>query len=224
MGILAVVFVFSSINRRKAAEHEANLGNQAYKSKDFSRALTHFTRAVKLHPTAKNWTGIATTQFRLKNYTESVHASTRALAYASRQGGDPQQLTSLYELRGTSYTRVGSYRDALTDYEAGIKLSPDARLYNSLAWLLATAPDPDIRNGERAVRLAREACAMKKWSNAGHLDTLAAAYARIGQFQKAVGYQQEAILMENDLMSLHDYYERLELYQKSKPYTEGVDN
>ncbi len=52
------------------------------------------------------------------------------------------------------------------------------------AWILATAPDAQLRDGTEAIRLARQAVANS--TDTKSLDTLAAAYAEAGQFDKAV--------------------------------------
>ncbi len=56
---------------------------------------------------------------------------------------------------------------------------------NGLAWILATHPDPDVRNPAEAVKLAEEACRRTGNAFAPYLDTLAAAYAATGRFEDA---------------------------------------
>jgi len=56
---------------------------------------------------------------------------------------------------------------------------------NNLAWLLATSPDPALRDPERAVRLAQEARDAEGDGDPELLDTLAAAHASAGHFERA---------------------------------------
>ena len=56
---------------------------------------------------------------------------------------------------------------------------------NSLAWILATTSQPELRNGEEAVRLATKAVQLTDSRLPNFIETLAAAYAETGQFSKA---------------------------------------
>ena len=58
---------------------------------------------------------------------------------------------------------------------------------------LAVAPDPKVRDGKRAVDLAKKACQLSGSFDANHLDTLAAAYAEAEDFKNAVLWQQKAV-------------------------------
>jgi len=66
--------------------------------------------------------------------------------------------------------------------------------YSMLAWLQATYPDPNIRNGPAALDNAIKACKQydEHW---GFKKTLAAAYAETGDFGNAVKCQNEAIAL-----------------------------
>jgi len=54
-------------------------------------------------------------------------------------------------------------------------------------------------------------------TNAMYLDTLAAAYAEVGQFTNAVRVQKEAIALLEDPKEKEDYESRLRLYQAGSP-------
>jgi hypothetical protein len=72
--------------------------------------------------------------------------------------------------------------------------APDSpRMLDELAWLLATYPDSNSRDGAQAVGLAERACALTERRVSALLDTLAAAYAETGDFSRAVAAGEEAL-------------------------------
>jgi tetratricopeptide (TPR) repeat protein len=102
-----------------------------------------------------------------------------------------------YSHRSVAYAGIGRYALAFRDGLRAIDLDlGSASAHNNLAWILATAPDPAIRDGAEAVRYATRACELTEWKDPGHLDTLAAAYAEAGDFERAVRVTQHAIELE----------------------------
>jgi tetratricopeptide (TPR) repeat protein len=72
--------------------------------------------------------------------------------------------------------------------------APDSpRMLDELAWLLATYPDSNSRDGTEAVRLAERACDVTERRIPALLDTLAAAYAETGDFPRAISAVEEAL-------------------------------
>jgi tetratricopeptide (TPR) repeat protein len=94
----------------------------------------------------------------------------------------------------------------------------EAYALNDIAWRLATSEEAEIRDGPRAVQLAEKAAAATSRANAMILDTLAAAYAESGQYEKAVSVQKEAMALLQDGTERVDYESRLQLYAANKPY------
>ena len=63
---------------------------------------------------------------------------------------------------------------------------------NTLAWLLATHPDPRIQNGEEAFRLARQARELSNGEDPAILLSLAATQAEAGRYNEAIKVLDEA--------------------------------
>jgi hypothetical protein len=61
-----------------------------------------------------------------------------------------------------------------------------------LVWVLATAPDADVRRGVEAVVLGETLLARAEAPGADLLDNVAAAYAEVGRFDDAVATARRA--------------------------------
>jgi tetratricopeptide (TPR) repeat protein len=91
-----------------------------------------------------------------------------------------------------SFAGVGRPRDAIRHYRNALVLRPGWRhAVNDLAWILATSPDPSLRDPEEAIRLI-EAVRLETETLPGLLDTLAAGYAAAGRFDAAVRTAERA--------------------------------
>jgi tetratricopeptide (TPR) repeat protein len=74
--------------------------------------------------------------------------------------------------------------------------APDSpALLNDLAWIFATDPNPNLRNGAEAIRLSERACALTRRGQAESVLTLAAAYAEAGRFSDAAKTGEEALAL-----------------------------
>jgi len=120
---------------------------------------------------------------------------------------------------------MGLPKQAADAYERSLKIRPHSPLANAYsAWLLATCGDSTVRDPANAVRRATHAAAIMADTNADILDTLAAAYAAAGQFDRAQETAQKALVLaseKNDSELSQAIRRRLELYKHSRPYREG---
>jgi len=122
--------------------------------------------------------------------------------------------------RGDALLNVGQHAEAIADYEKACAIKPDdSGLLNNLAWVLATSPVDKLRNGKRALELAREACRLTEHKQAHILSTLAAAHAELGDFKAALEWSQKAVALgRKDQMA--DLLKELESYKAGKPFRE----
>jgi tetratricopeptide (TPR) repeat protein len=96
--------------------------------------------------------------------------------------------------RGDAFLSIGRQAEAIKDYEKALEVDPkDSGLLNNLAWVLATSPDEKLRDGKRALELAKQACELTDYKEAHILSTLAAAYAEIGDLEKAIEWSRKAV-------------------------------
>jgi len=122
--------------------------------------------------------------------------------------------------RGDAKLAIGEHASAISDYEAALKLNAkDETLLNNFAWVLATSPQDNLRDGKRAIDLATKACEQTEYQAAHILSTLAAAYAETGDFETARKWSAKAVeLGEGDVKE--QLREELETYQKNTPFRE----
>ena len=114
------------------------------------------------------------------------------------------------------------YDKAIADYDKAVALDPqNAAAYNDRAWLRATCPVAEYRDGTKALESAIWACALSGWKNAHPLGTLAAAYAEASDFASAVKCQTKAIKLLAAELEKKDFGARLELYQARKAYRQA---
>jgi hypothetical protein len=91
--------------------------------------------------------------------------------------------------------------------------------YASLAWVWATCPEAQRRNGKQALEYADRAYKLSNlpWC----LEVLAAAHAENGQFAEAVEQQKKALQSPDlTLKAREEAQQRLRLYEAGKPFRE----
>ncbi|MCA9154545.1 MAG: hypothetical protein KDA38_07140 [Planctomycetales bacterium] len=120
--------------------------------------------------------------------------------------------------------RQSQYQEAIMELDVGLTEATDINtrhgLLNQYAWLLATCPHDQIRDGERAVTLAEEACSLSGYRQSAYVDTLAAAHAEAGDFAKAIQWQEQALSLAGPNAD-QGFRDRLARYENRTPYREG---
>ncbi len=121
--------------------------------------------------------------------------------------------------RAGLYHLTGDIRTAVTEYERCLELDPDnAVALANLALALSTCSDSTVRDGRRALDLALRACACVSESKDWALAALAAAYAELGDFLRAVEAQDQALSLPlAGSGTKHAKPEHLECYRNGKP-------
>ena len=118
----------------------------------------------------------------------------------------------------------GQSVEAVKHYEKALQISPQSvSALNNLAWLLATGSNASLRNGARAIQLARQADQLSGGTNALVLRTLAAAYAEAGQFGKAIESARTAMQLGRSQRAdslVTELQQQIALYELALPYRE----
>ncbi len=122
--------------------------------------------------------------------------------------------------RGDAYLSIGDQTSAVADYEAALKIQPKfVVVINNLAWVLATGKDDSVRDGKRALELAKQALEIVGKEQPHLLSTLAASYAEIGDFEKAVEKSTSAVETSEGKLK-EQLSKELASYKEKKPWRE----
>ncbi|MCA9246476.1 MAG: tetratricopeptide repeat protein [Planctomycetales bacterium] len=139
--------------------------------------------------------------------------------FAAVLESDPDNILALRG-RADAYLSVGRQADAIADYEAVLRRDPEnGSVLNNLAWVLATSPNEALRDGIRAVELAKNACEHTEYKQGHILSTLAAAYAETGDFEKARQWSTKAVEI-GESEQIDQLKAELESYRQDKPWRE----
>jgi tetratricopeptide (TPR) repeat protein len=136
---------------------------------------------------------------------------------------NPLEPKANYHL-GIVLFQTGRVDEAMAHFEKALENHPEfADAWDSLdhtAWLLATSPEASLRNGPKALALARQLDRLSGGNNPALLDTLAAAYAENGQFPEAVDAAQRALalaLSQNNPALENTLRQHIKLLQAGSP-------
>ncbi len=168
---------------RDRAEAHVQLATLVAVRNDVDGAMNHLRQAIETDPTVKEAPlNLANLLVQLKRTEEAVSYYRQAVELDPENG-------DLRDREATALILLGRYADARDRLEAGVQTVPDdPKVNHTLARLLATAPDESVRDGQRALLLAQRAFA--KESSIPHAETIAMAYAELGNYQQAAQWQQ----------------------------------
>ena len=195
---------------------QVSLGNALSQKGRIDEAIVHYQEAITAHPDhflARYSLGhallekgeldgaiqVCRSALLLRPSDADCHTT---LAIALEEKGDPAQ--------------------AIQHYQKSLELAPNSiATLTNLAWLLATSPDASVRNGPKAIDLAKQANQLIGGTNIVVLRTLAAAYAENGEFTNAVRTARSAMQLarmhgEDSLTT--DLDQQIALYQLGMPY------
>jgi tetratricopeptide (TPR) repeat protein len=192
-----------------------NLGLVFLRQGKTAEAIGHFSEAVRLNPDSTEAHfdyGLA-----LLNNNQPMEA---AVQFSQELALAPYQAKGHYRLAEAFFRQYQS-REAIEQFWQTLRLAPNfPDALNELAWILATDPNPKLRSGTAAVRLAERACDLTHHQVAAMLTTLGAAYAEAGRFPEAIATAHKARDLasttgQKDLADKNEEFIKLYLSQHS---------
>jgi len=238
-----------SVTEENFLAHRA-LGNELLRQERVEEAAKHFEEAARLAPEwSAPRLGLADvevkrgrTQRALRIYEQALMRDPNDTEAAGRYGlalglvGRFAEARVQLERALASHGGTAELHRAMAEIEAvlgdvhaaqhhgreALRLQPDyTDAANNLAWLLATAADPALRDPREAIRLVEADAHSSEapWL----LDTLAAAYAADGRFDEAIRTAERAARIASRQAlteSAEGIRDRLSLYRLHRPYVE----
>jgi len=105
----------------------------------------------------------------------------------------PEWTEASGDLHSLVLALVNSSAAAKLLHQAALSVPDSTAALDELAWVFATNPSDELRDGNEAVLLAEHSCALTKRTDAMLLATLAAAYAETGNFGQAINTIHESL-------------------------------
>jgi len=193
------------------------IGNIFFEKNDLQQAIVYYENAIRIDPnTIKAHFNLGTVFVKQGN----LERAGAEFEYEIRI--NPNYVEAHYNL-GNVLLAQGKPDQAIANYEMALELAPDNIMaMNNLAWLLATHPKDNVRNGARAVELAKHACNITDYKVPELLDTLATAYAEENRFAEAVETAAKALALAKSQKrppaKIQQIRLRLEQYKVQKPF------
>lgn len=182
---------------------------------NFDEAIANLEKLVPLAPDQTKLLEPLATFYLVGGYPrKSIDTFTKIIEL------EPENYRAL-RFRGDANLNIGNHAAAVADFDEAYKLNQDDEgLLNNFAWVLATSPDDDVRDGKRALELATKAAEKSSYSVPHILSTLAAAYAETGDFEKAKEWSAKAVELGENEETRDQLAKELASYEEGKPVRE----
>jgi eukaryotic-like serine/threonine-protein kinase len=127
----------------------------------------------------------------------SVRQPEKALADFTKSIAVDPKLWSFWKHRSLAYRALDRWKESIADLSTTVELAPqDGDTLNELAWLLATCPDPTLRDPRRALKAAKKAVELEPkqgtWWN-----TLGVAHYRAGDWKSTLAALEKSMQLRN---------------------------
>jgi len=204
-----------------------NLGNALYQHGQKEEAISEFQTAINIRPDfAEAQNNLGNAFLQMNKPDEAITHLRKALEAHMRTAKDVQSdyPQARYNL-GNALLQKGQVDEAVTQFEKLLVLQPKSaaarKAVGAIAWQLAASPNPSMRNGPQAIKLAEDLDHLAAGTDPAAVEILAAAYAEAGKFELAVDAAQRALQLarsQNDAAMVATIQTQLESYKAGLPF------
>lgn len=193
---------------KKLARGEKDLGNSAYKKKDFDTALVHYNKAIEHDPTDITfYNNIAAVHFERKDFRQCITQCEKGIEVGRENRADYKLIAKAFARIGNSYRKLGENKQAKTFFEKSLSEHRTPEVKTLLSQVEAIIKEEERRAFIDPVKAEEE----KEKGND---------YFKQGDFSTAVKHYTEAINRNPDDPKL--YSNRAACYTKLAAFDLGL--
>ena len=196
-------------------ESRARCGMMLFQQRRYPQALKVLDEGIRrnsefaLFHAYRGWV-----HYRLHDMDSAFKDLNRAIAL-------DQECGEAFQYRALVHQRNRHYRDTLSDLERSVNCMPENPFAHAfLASFLSTCKQKSLRDGKRALEIARRACSLSGWTEFQSLRSLAAAHAELSEYDDAIRWCGESMkcaptAYRKKLQEQLQYYRRRQTERKS---------
>jgi tetratricopeptide (TPR) repeat protein len=179
-------------------------------------AIFHLRKALQIEPTSTEaWANLGFALSQTGQEDEGMACYRKVLEL------DPSHVQTRLNL-GNFYMHRGEFKKGVEEYQRAVEWAPqNVSASNTLAWVLATHPEAQVRQPEKALQWARRADVLAGGQDPSVLDTLAAAQAGQGQFLDAIQTAERALVLaeqQHAMPLVVALRQRIGFYRAGQPF------
>lgn len=228
---------------KRSALDEKELGNAAYKKRDFEKALQHYHKAVELNPDEITfYLNIAAVLYEEKKYEDCIAQCEKAVEIGRENRADYKLIAKAFTRIANCHKQMKNYKTAKTFFEKSLaehrtpdtkqQLSEIERLLKEqerLQYINPELAEEEKQKGNESFQKGDYASAVKHYSEAIRRNpddpklysNRAAAYTKLAAFEYGLNDCDECIKLDSKFIK--GYLRKANILKGLKQYSQAMD-